>query len=74
MAGALFGAVSVPGLRGVAVAVGPAGADFTEDDGKSWQSLDTLSYWSAGFANAKAGWLVGPGGRIVKVEVRGGKQ
>ncbi|MEP6574441.1 MAG: oxidoreductase, partial [Gemmatimonadota bacterium] len=72
MAGALFGAVYVPGLRGVAVAVGPAGADFTQDDGKSWQSLDTLSYWSAGFASANAGWLVGPGGRIVKVGMRGG--
>jgi photosystem II stability/assembly factor-like uncharacterized protein len=70
VAGALFGVVYVPGLNGVAVAVGPGGADYSLDEGKSWMTLDTLSYWSAGFAGVEAGWLVGPEGRIVKVRFK----
>lgn len=64
--GAIYGVVYLPGTTD-AVAVGPKGASWSPDEGHSWQPLDTLSYWSAGFASRKAGWLVGPAGRITKV-------
>ncbi len=67
-AGAVFGAVTVPGTQPRFVAVGPKGAAVTTDDGTTWQALDTLSYWSADFATPQAGWLVGPQGRITQVK------
>ena len=36
----------------------------------TWSALDTASYWSVGFASARAGWMVGPRGRIAKIQVR----
>ena len=70
IAGAFYGGLYVPRVdaRWV-VAVGPAGADYSVDDGLTWMSLDTLSYWGVGFATPTAGWLVGPGGRITKVSM-----
>jgi len=65
--GAVYGAVYVPGGNGLVVAVGPRGASWSPDDGRTWQVLDTLEYWSAGFASRAAGWLVGPGGRVTRV-------
>ena len=66
-AGAAYGAAYVPGVRGgPVVAVGPGGADISRDDGRTWTRLDTLSYWSVGFASPRAGWGVGPRGRIVR--------
>ena len=59
----------VPGGEGVAVAAGPRGASWSGDDGRSWFQLDTLNYWGASFVSRKAGWLVGPKGRITKVEL-----
>lgn len=67
--GAVFGAVYVPGMEASVAAVGPGGASLSTDDGGSWAALDTLSYWSAGFASRQAGWLVGPAGRITKVSM-----
>jgi photosystem II stability/assembly factor-like uncharacterized protein len=64
--GAVYGVVYIPGGTQV-VAVGPKGASWSPDEGRAWQQLDTLAYWSVGFASRKAGWLVGPGGRITKV-------
>jgi len=51
------------------VAVGPGGAAYSADGGNVWVALDSSSYWSAGFASARAGWLVGPRGRIAKVSL-----
>jgi photosystem II stability/assembly factor-like uncharacterized protein len=65
--GAIFGAAYVPGTTQTVVAVGPKGASVSADDGLTWQPLDSLPYWSAGFASRAAGWLVGPGGHITKV-------
>jgi len=66
--GAIFGGTWVPGTDvPLAVAVAPTGADYSLDGGKSWLSLDTEAYWGIGFASTNAGWLVGPGGRITKV-------
>lgn len=71
------GAVTFPGaVFGVAfagdsnvVAVGPRGASWSRDGGRSWAPLDSLSYWSVAFASPTAGWMVGPGGRITKVRL-----
>lgn len=65
--GPVYGAVYIPGGHGLVVAVGPKGASWSPDDGRTWQVLDTLEYWSAGFASRGAGWLVGPGGRVTRV-------
>jgi photosystem II stability/assembly factor-like uncharacterized protein len=68
--GPVYGAVFVPDARApTLVAVGPGGADLSADGGRSWQALDTLAYWSVGFASPRAGWAVGPGGRITRLSV-----
>jgi len=67
-AGAIFGGAYVPGAaQPTLIIVGPAGADYSVDDGRSWQSLDDRSFWGVGAASAAAAWIVGPDGRIVKV-------
>ncbi len=66
-AGPAYGLAYVPDARGTVVAVGPGGASVSRDDGRTWAALDSLSYWSVSFASARAGWMVGPGGRITKV-------
>ncbi len=69
-AGPVFGGVWVPGAsRPTLVAVGPKGAAVTGDDGATWMALDTLSYWAVGFASPRAGWAVGPGGRITRISL-----
>jgi hypothetical protein len=49
------------------VAVGPNGADWSADEGLTWTSADTVSYWGLDIASPAAGWLVGPDGRIVRI-------
>ncbi len=65
--GTIFAAIPVPDSRGLIVAVGPKGSAYTQDLGRTWVAIDTLNYWSAGFAGLSAGWAVGPGGRITKL-------
>ena len=66
--GAIFGGTWVPGARTpTAVAVGPRGSAWSGDGGATWSALDTLAYWAVGFASPRAGWAVGPRGRIVKL-------
>jgi photosystem II stability/assembly factor-like uncharacterized protein len=69
--GAIYGAAIAPGGGSAAmtVAVGPRGASWSQDGGRSWMALDTLNYWSVGFGSASAGWMVGPGGRITRIGV-----
>jgi photosystem II stability/assembly factor-like uncharacterized protein len=68
--GAVYGAAVVPGRSGTVFAAGPKGLDYSTDDGGSWSGLDTLSYWSVGFASSALGWAVGPSGRIVRIRLR----
>lgn len=57
----------VPGARGgVAVAVGPSGSGYTWDDGRSWTTIDTLGFHTAGFVDRRTGWAVGGNGRIAR--------
>lgn len=66
--GPAYGSAVVPGRALTAVAVGPGGSAWTSDGGANWQAIDGADYWSVGFAPGGAGWMVGPGGRIVRVE------
>ena len=69
--GAAYGVAVVPGTR-VLVAVGPGGMDWVPDGGAEWAPLDTLAYWSVGFApRGGVGWAVGPQGRITRVVLPG---
>lgn len=68
--GGVYGLAYLPGTDGGLVAVGPGGAAYSPDGGGSWTALDSASYWSVGFASGQAGWMVGPKGRIAKVQVR----
>jgi hypothetical protein len=68
LTGSAFGAAYVPGTASpTLIAVAPTGSDFSIDEGRTWTRIDTLNYWSAGFAGPDAGWAVGPGGRIAKL-------
>lgn len=69
MAGPVYGSALI---GPVAVAVGPRGMDWSSDGGGSWQSADTLTYWAVAFSSERAGWAVGPQGRIVKLSLGGG--
>jgi photosystem II stability/assembly factor-like uncharacterized protein len=64
----VWGGVFVPGAaRPTVVAVGPTGSAWTRDDGVTWTPIDSLNYWSVGFASPHAGWAVGRDGRITKL-------
>lgn len=66
--GPVYGAALVPGKVNVVVAVGPAGAAWTMDFGRSWSRLDDRNLWSVGFAPNGVGWLTGPRGRIIRID------
>jgi len=69
--GALYGAAyAVRGDRAMLVAVGPGGAAWSTDDGDTWAMLDTAPYWSVGFGWTGTGWMVGPKGRVVRIDWR----
>ena len=68
LAKGVWGGVFVPRAKSpLVVAVGPNGAVYTRDDGATWTSIDSMNYWSVGFASPRAGWAVGVGGRITKL-------
>lgn len=63
-----WGGVYVPGTgTPTVVGVGPNGAVYSRDEGASWVPIDTMNYWSVGFASPRAGWAVGRLGRITKL-------
>lgn len=68
--GAVFGAVYVPRARPpVLVAAGPGGLALSRDDGASWAPVSPDGYWAVAFASPRAGWAVGPGGRITRIRL-----
>jgi photosystem II stability/assembly factor-like uncharacterized protein len=68
MSSGAWGGVYVPGTRPpVVVAVGPAGLAWSGDEGTTWAAIDSLNYWSVGFASPRAGWAVGAKGRITRL-------
>ncbi len=58
----------VPGTTApTLIAVGPSGADYSQDNGRSWSSISRQGFHSASFAGAtNAGWAVGEKGLIAK--------
>lgn len=68
--GAIYGVAHVPGTNTVLVAVGPGGASYSLDSARSWMPLSEESYWSVGFGSSSLGWMVGPEGRITRLELR----
>ena len=76
MTGAIFG-LSYVGRNGngggndgraVVITANEGGAAWTPDEGTTWHTLRGVSgFWSVAFASPKAGWLVGTGGRILKI-------
>ena len=63
--GPAYGSALLPG--GAAVAVGPRGLDWSADGGRTWQTSVTFTYWAVAFSSPRAGWAVGPEGRITKL-------
>ena len=56
------------GGRAVVITANDGGAGWTPDEGNTWFPLPGITgFWAVAFASPKAGWLVGTGGRIVKV-------
>lgn len=50
------------------VVTGPGGTAWTPDEGDTWNSLAGLTgFWAVAFADEHTGWLVGTGGRILKI-------
>ena len=67
--GAVYGLSYVPGLRETVVATGPSGAAWTRNEGDTWSLLPGVAnFWAVGFASKDAGWLVGGGGTILKID------
>ena len=67
--GAVYGLSYVPGLRLAVVATGPNGAAWSPDEGDTWSLLPGITnFWAVAFASRSAGWLVGGGGQIVKLD------
>jgi photosystem II stability/assembly factor-like uncharacterized protein len=68
----------LPGAERTLIAIGPSGADVSEDDGRTWTPIegpgfDTLSLApqprsaKASAERAGVGWAAGAGGRIAKI-------
>jgi hypothetical protein len=56
------------GGRAVVVTANTGGAAWTPDEGKTWFTLPGVNgYWAVAFASPESGWLVGTGGRILKI-------
>ncbi len=63
-----------PGDRAVVITAETApnftsgAAAWTPDEGNTWFKLPKVSgYWAVAFADSKAGWFVGNGGKILKI-------
>jgi photosystem II stability/assembly factor-like uncharacterized protein len=62
------GSAWVPGLCGVAVAVGTTGSDVTLDGGKTWTTFDNGSFDSVQCPLPGVCWASGAGGRVAKLK------
>lgn len=70
--GAIFGLSYVGGAddggRPVVITANDGGAAWTPDEGTTWFALPGVTgFWAVAFATPNAGWLVGTGGRILKI-------
>jgi photosystem II stability/assembly factor-like uncharacterized protein len=59
----------VPGRRGMVVAVGPAGVDYSSDSGRTWRALPGPGFHAVSFApGTSRGWAVGETGAVATIE------
>ncbi len=61
---------AVPFSTGAWIAVGPSGADASDDDGKTWRNVSATGYHAFSFATGRGnntGWAVGENGRIARL-------
>jgi photosystem II stability/assembly factor-like uncharacterized protein len=66
-AGYRSAAAFIPGSSPVVwVTVGTSGSDYSLDGGKTWLPFDIGNYNAVSFAGPRAGWSVGPHGRIAR--------
>jgi photosystem II stability/assembly factor-like uncharacterized protein len=55
----------VPGSKASWIAVGPSGADMSDDDGRTWRALEGSGYHAFSFSRSgRTGWGVGERGSI----------
>jgi hypothetical protein len=67
--GSVYGLAYVKGGGTTVVATGPSGAAWTPNEGGEWQLFEGVrDFWAVRFGSSTTGWLVGVGGRILKVE------
>ncbi len=59
----------VKNVSGTWVVAGTSGADFSTDNGDSWQPLESGNFNALSFSG-KTGWAVGPKGVIVKLTLK----
>jgi photosystem II stability/assembly factor-like uncharacterized protein len=60
-----------PGADRSLLAVGPSGADWSSDEGRTWTPLTGPGYDTVAFApEGGVGWAAGQGGRIAKLSLR----
>ncbi len=59
----------VPGSKTV-VAVGPSGADFSTDDGQTWQRIDGPGFDTLSFASKESAWASGARGSIARLSLK----
>jgi photosystem II stability/assembly factor-like uncharacterized protein len=52
------------------IAAGTSGADISNDGGQNWQQFDTANYNAVSFFSSKAGWAVGPRGRVASFVIQ----
>jgi photosystem II stability/assembly factor-like uncharacterized protein len=48
------------------IATGPSGSDVSTDNGASWKKFDDGDYNAVSLISSRAGWAVGPRGRVAK--------
>ena len=68
--GTVYGMALVPGRPLMLVATGPGGAGVSMDNARTWQPLDSNNFWTVEFSSSRTGWMVGPRGRIARVDLR----
>ncbi len=52
------------------LAAGRAGVDFSADNGKTWNLLDTVGYYTVQFGSPSIGYSSGSDGRIAKILIK----
>ena len=60
----------IPGTRSSLLAVGPSGADRSDDDGRTWTPMEAGGFHAFSFApRTSTGWGAGERGRISRLEL-----